>query len=259
MRMSVEVDITTASAKMRAAPKQVRFGVAVGLTRTGREVKQAQQEEIRRVFDRPTRFTQNAPYLASARADRLMAEVFLKGGSRADAAAAAQAGQTTSRGHYLEPQVFGGGRRHKRFEELLMGQSVLPQGWYAIPGRGARYDSYGNMRPAQMVEILSAFRAFVLAGSSQNRTDGSRKRNKKLRNYFVSHPNTPKKAANGGRLPYGVYELLRNGQIKTVLRFRPRVSYRQRYDFDRVGREVADRSLVPNIEGGIRFALASAR
>jgi hypothetical protein len=259
MKMLVDVDSARASARLRSVTKQVRYGAGLGLANTGREVKQAEQDEIRRVFDRPTRYTQNAPYLSVSK-DRLAAEVWLKGSSRGDAAGAAQATAGASRGHYLEPQIFGGGRQHKRFEELLHGQHVLPAGWYAIPGPGARYDRNGNMKPAQIVEILSAFRAFVLAGSSMNRTDRSEaRRQTKLKRYFVSHPRTPQRARNGGRLPFGVYERFRDGRIKTILRFVPRVSYRQRFDFFRVGRTVVDQRLVPNIEAGIQRAFATAR
>lgn len=210
------------AADMQARARAFPVEAARALTWTAARVYQAERAEIQRAFDRPTRWTQNAPEYKPATPQNLSTVVQLKDDGTGGRFAY----------NYLEPQIDGGTRPQKRFEKLLQDANVLPAGWFAIPGNGARLDRFGNMRPSQIVEVLSAFRAFQQEGSSMNRTSRSVKTRKntkrRLKDYFVSHPNATMKARNGGRLPWGVYERKRNGEIVTVLRFRPRVTYRKR-------------------------------
>lgn len=236
------------AAGARADAQAFPEGVAQGLTWTMAKVRRAEQDEMRRKFDRPTRWTLNAVEYKPARPDKLQAIVWLKDDYTGGVAPAS----------YLEPQIVGGPRRQKRFEQLLQQRGYLPPGWFAIPGNGARLDRFGNMRPAQIVEVLSALGAFNLSGFSANRTTRSVKRNKRLRDYFAV-TGINRKASNGGQLPMGVYERQRDGKIVTILRFRPNVSYDRRLDWFGVADQVLQEHRERDIQGGIRWAMRRAR
>lgn len=230
----------------KLAAEQVPFATAVALTETAKLVRQAEVEEMRRVFDRPTRFTLNSLYLRGATKRNLQAEVWLK--DTGDAASA----------QYLRPQIYAGSRGQKRFELLLQANGVMPRGWRAVPGKGARMDSAGNMSPAQLVQVLSVLRSH--RDHNQNTTDRSRQRAKaagKQRDYFVSGPNVAAKAGNGGRLPYGVY-LRAGGRISTILFFVPAVSYKARFRYFEVAENVIKRELPRQFDIAMRKAMATA-
>ena len=248
-------------AMLEFSNRRLDAAMATALTRTAVAARNEVKREMVRVFDRPTPFTLNSLWIQTAtgnastagqdripvpgdnvntrtvRSRYLEAMVYVKddlaGGGLAKP--------------YLLPQVEGGSRPIKRFEKLLQDAGAMPRGWFAIPGNGARLDRFGNMRQSQIVEILSRFRAFQLAGSTQNRTARSTKRRagtrSPLKDYFASLPNAVAKAGNGGRLPFGIYERKRRGEIVTVLRFRPRVGYRERLDFYGTVQRTAAREL----------------
>ncbi len=249
--MTVRIDHTLHRLKADIAgySKQVRFGHVLGLTKTAQDVKAAEVEEMKRVFDRPTRYTLNAVRVWPAKVSKPEAVTWLRDDGTGGIAPA----------NYLQPQIDGGSRRQKRFEKQLQDAGVLPQGWFAIPGPGAKRNAAGNMPGGQYVAILSAFRAFNLAGSDMNRTSRSQKKNKNLRNFFASTPRTVQRARNGGRLPYGVYERMKNGEVRTILRFRPRVNYKRRLDWQRVADDVIAKNLQKNIANGISRAFGTAR
>lgn len=248
-------DLRTINARM------VPYVLASTLTRVGQRIKDAQRAEMGRVFDRPTPFTLNSVYLKPATTADPSAVVWLK--DSADAASR----------QYLRPQVFGGGRDRKRFERALQRAGVMPRGWFAVPAKGARMDRYGNVRAAEIVELMSALGAFDEVGFRANRTAQSvarRARQRKrpgLKDYFAVTPDSPAPAGNGGRLPFGVYERQSRGRIRSVFKFVPRVTYRPRLAFYDVAQRVTpadtraefDRSFSDVAQRFLRRAGAVAR
>ena len=228
-------------------PEQVAYAQAVGLTKTAQKVKAAQSQEMRNVFDRPTRFTLNSVFMRPATKQRKYSEVWLK--DTGDAAAA----------EYLKPQITGGKRPIKRFERRLQEANVLKAGWVAVPGKGARLNAHGNMSPAQLVTLMSVLRAHL--DSNQNTTDRSRNRAAKAgksRDYFVSGPNHAAKAPNGGRLPFGVYQRV-GRRIQSILFFAPSASYKKRYDFIKTAMDVVDRNIRNDFIDALHNAMGSRR
>jgi hypothetical protein len=208
-------------ARMTAVPRAAN----VALTRTVARVKDAEYREMRDVFDRPTPYTLNSLYFKgpSSNAD-LTAVVWLK----------YDAGKGTPADKYLLPQIRGGQRPLKRFERALRSASVLPDGYFAVPGSAARMDAYGNIQPGQIIQILSYFRAFPEQGYRANITE--RRRAKLARTtlshqgfaYFVGAP-------AGGKLPLGVWQrFMQQRQIRPILIFVKSVHYRRLFDFDYV-------------------------
>jgi hypothetical protein len=229
--------------------KQIPFATALTLTRLAQISKQELQTEMRRVFERPTRFAINSIFIRPATKQRLVSEVWLKGEYPGDPAQS-----------FMRPQIFGGTRPQKKFERMLERARVLPPGWVTVPGKGAKIDSFGNQSPAEIVQILSALSAFPQGGVgfSANRTDRSRGRRKgKLRDIFFSGPNLQQRAANGGRLPWGVWE--RKGRrVQALLFFVRKAQYRKRLAFFEVCQRVATRESERQFDIAMRRALATA-
>lgn len=234
-KIDVKHNFPEISSALSKAQSQVPFALARALTKTGQDVKAGQRQEIDRVFDRPTNYTRNSVYLRTATKQRLQAEVWLKWGARPD--------------HYLLPQIVGGDRPLKRFEQRLVKAGYMQASERAVPGEGARLDQFGNLSRGQIVQILSQLKTAAVVGDYSDATNSRRSRAKREREgYFVSRgpgawqgKGSWKNGRKSQHLPRGIWVRRSFGTlgtaIKPVLLFVPRVHYRPIYPFF----EVADR------------------
>ena len=151
MEISVRADVQDAIRQLRLIGSEVvPKAAAAALNDTAFEGRRAAQEEMKQVFDRPTRWTLNAPWVEKARSSNLVSVVNLQG----------KAYKSTDAYAYLNPQIEGGPRPAKRSEKLLRDRGILPPGMFIVPGAGARMDSHGNMSRGQMQQILAQVRAY---------------------------------------------------------------------------------------------------
>ncbi len=144
--------------------KQVEFANVLALTRTAKIIQQREYDEMRRVFDRPTRFTLNSLYVDAATRSKPQATVETKPGFNSVPA-----------GRYLNPQVFGGQRKAKSSEKKV--------GGYIVPSRYATLDAFGNFPAAQLRKIMSNLK---LAGDSNSTNSKASKRKRSNEAYFRS-------------------------------------------------------------------------
>lgn len=239
---------------------QVPFATVLGLTKLGQAVKKRQEQEIERIFDRPTRFTRNAIRLWPAVRERLQARVWLRDDM--------EGGIKPS--NYLTPHIDGGGRKQKRSEVALRHAGILPSGWHYVPGGGAKFDAYGNMSPGQIVQILS----YLQAGAGENSGKGyvsnisakriaNLKRGRAGRRYgkefFVVSPNGSPRTRH---LAPGVYEKTSTGfgtAIRPVMIFVPHAKYRKRWRFFEIGDEVIEREFSKVMDAALAQALRTSR
>lgn len=149
---------------------------------------------------------------------------------------------------YLLPEVFGGERRTKGFEKLLQEHGVMPANTFAVIGRGARPDAYGNLPNGQITAILSQLGA--LRDPLQNET-AEEKANAKERSrtdYLGRNRQgmtavMKKTVRRGGRyfaltrprgkLPAGIYERIGTGfgsAVRSILIYTTRANYAPRFD-----------------------------
>ena len=233
---------------------QVNRATVSAINSTAQAIKQAELTEMRSVFDRPTPYTMNALRIAPARTDRLSAEV----GFKTDIVSTGKG--TTGEWHYLQPQVFGGGRRIKGLEYNLRAAGVLPAGWNVTPGAFARLDAYGNLNRGQITQILSQLRITLRAGSTRNLpiVSGNERRvigalRRAGGRYFAIPP------GRKGIKP-GVYlrELIGSKAPMPVLKFVRASRYSQRFDFDRVAKGIAAQRLQADFDDALRAATQSA-
>lgn len=240
--MNVGSNVSEALRKFRSATANVPLATAKALTFTAQDVQTEERKEMGRVFDRPTPFTINSLYLKGANPSTLTARVWFK--------------DLRFKAHYLLPQVEGGDRPLKRFEQMLQRIGALPVGMYAVPGERAKLDAYGNINRGQLVQILSALQALPETGYLANRSVASRARRAKskrphaLVDYFVGRPKPS--------TPAGVWERVGKTGLRPVLIFVKRPQYRKRFNFYGIAGDVSKRMFTIHFQRALASPANSA-
>lgn len=257
IKVDVRLELKAFEAQMNSLQRrQLPYATALSLTRTAKFAERKVREEIGRVFDRPTKFTQNATFVTPATKQRLWAEVKIKDESVKAVAAI----------KWLAPQIYGGTRSFKRFEGLLKARGILPAGMYAVPGQGARMDAYGNMSRGQITQILS--RLGASRDPLSNQTARSKRSRRNGDEYFAL-------SVRRGRLGPGIYQRIsyaehfgksagRQGtgggsKVMPVMVFVPRARYRRRLRFYEVAEQSAQMRWPIEFALAMRDALRTAR
>lgn len=204
------------------------------------KAEQQLRQEVASVFDRPTPFTLNAFRIQYAKPSQPEAAVWVK-----DEKSGASKGLAPE--DWFGPQVYGGERALKASERMLRSRGILPTGMYAVPGKGARLDAYGNMSRGHIVQLLSGLKAFDRAGSDHNATGSRRSRRKGHANAFF--------ILRRGQQPIGIAER-RGNSVQVVLLFTREPQYSPRFDFHGVVRKVAENDAL--IEAAVDKAIAEA-
>lgn len=219
--------------------EQLPFATALALNRTAQAVKTAQIEAMRRVFDRPTRFTLNSLFIKPATKRRLEAKVWVKD----------YASKAVPPTRWLTPEVFGGGRGEKRSERLLQARGILTAGRAVLPGRNVRLDGHGNVSRGMMQKILSGLQA--QQDRYANSTD-SRRSDPNRRRFFV---------LGRGANAVGIAERTgkRRSSLKLLLAFGGKPNYNTRLDFFRIADNVVERTLADELDRSLTHAVATAK
>jgi len=226
---------------MVKADKQVAFATAVALTKTAIIAKGEIEEEMARVFDRPTKFTMKSLRIIPAKKDKLFAAVDMK--NEADKAAPA----TT----WLNPQIDGGGRRDKASERSLRGRGILPAGKFIAPGRNAKLDRFGNLSRGAIIKALSGIGGLSEQGYTANASSSTRsKRKGNAKTYFVM---------KRGSTPIGIAERTSRNRMQVLIAFTRRPSYSRRLNFYGVGNKAIDKNLADEFRKAYAKAIATAR
>lgn len=237
--------VQEALGEVRAIVEQrVPAGVVRAVNDTAFGVRAAWQREAVSVFDRPTAFTRNAVLVAKAGSSFSARGAEFRGGRGATEVEARiylrdDALKGTPPVKYLFPQVQGGLRTAKRFEQALRHAGILPAGMFVVAASGAKLDRYGNIRGTDYSRILRHLRSS--SDAHQNITNSRRSRAARSRSaFFAIRPRIDR-----SHLKPGVYE--RRGStgadIVPWLVFVDRVSYRKRYDVFDVGQRFIDANL----------------
>jgi len=238
MDLRINIDAKSVIKNLNKVIAEHPKAVAFALNKTAFQVREAEMNEIKNVFDRPTPFTIKAVEVIKAYPNRLYSKIKLRD----------FAGKGIPASVYLRPQIIGGGRELKRFERRLKESNKLPAGYFVVPGRGAKLNKYGNISQGQIVQILSLLGTFGnLLGAQMNVTRESRKRNKRLPNIFLISP-------GHHRLPPGIWERKSNS-IRSILLFVKNVHYKKRLKFFEVAKEMINKTLIKNIQDAINFSL----
>lgn len=244
------------ASQLDGAGKQVRFATAVALTRTAKVAKDDLRKEMMQVFDAPTPYSLNSLRTSPATPNKLVATVHLKddvskGGTPAH--------------KYLDPEIDGGGRRHKRFEVALERSAGKPGSMYAVPGVAAKKDRYGNVPAGEIRKLLSYLRsAEQTLGFQANLSEKRRKRmakgskTKRPTGYFVAAPGMK----NTKHLKPGIYQwtgFAWGRAIKPVIVFAGSAQYKKRLPFAQTVDKTIDREYATQFSAAMEQALRTAR
>jgi hypothetical protein len=111
-------------------------------------VQAAERKAMGRIFDRPTPYTLRGVQITKAsRGGSIVTDVRIR--------APGEKGTGTPQARPLHPQVYGGARPPKPFENLLRKRGILPPGYFAVPGKAAPLDQYGNVTGGFIQKVLS--------------------------------------------------------------------------------------------------------
>lgn len=196
---------------------QLPFAVSQAANKVAFEVRERWKRQAPRVFDRPTPLTVNAAMYRKATKARPYAEIFIRD----------EAFKGTPPAKYLLAEVEGGQRRRKGFERLLQSRGILSPTQFAVIGRGAQANQFGNVPAGQITKILSQLGA--QRDRYLNQTDVSKKRRRGKKNnrdgeYFVL-------TKRRGVLRPGIYERIGRGSgVRSIFIFTNNAGYRARYD-----------------------------
>jgi hypothetical protein len=236
--ISIGIDTSRVDPLLRRFEQRIASAAATALTRTVQSAQGRIQQEMPRVFDRPTAWTQRALRIEPARRDKLSAAVFIKD---------RDAGDVAGEKSHLWPQIRGGARRSKPFEGRLRRQAWLGPDEYLAPARGAPLDAFGNVPASVVRQILSQLGAANAADGSgydsnvkkgEKQSAQSKRRQLKAGTYFIPR--------RGGGLPRGIYQRRLTGfgwATRMVFAIVSRPSYRPRLPFDAIVEQTRDREL----------------
>ena len=230
----------------KLAAEDAPIVTAYALTKTAQDIKEAEVDTMKNVFDRPTKFTLNSLYLKPATKRDLVAEVYFKEGFGSIPA-----------WRYLGPQVEGGPRVHKAHEKRLIAAGHMRSDEFAVPGKGAKLDAYGNLSGSTIGRILSQVQAAGGSGYDANATNSRRsKAKRKNAQYFVLRPGSNNPRANRDVAP-GIYYRTGIREMVPVIMFVKAPRYQKRYPFYETAQRVFNEKLLLRAQEGFqRFVLS---
>lgn len=225
VEITVKDDLDKLSRALTALERhQIPFAAAIALNDTAKGAAADYRQKLPSIFDRPTPFTLNSAFVRFARKDNLQAAVELR----------EFAGKGTPAAKYLGPEILGTGRNVKRFERAMERRGIGLEG-FAVPGRGATLDAYGNMSRGQIAQILSQLNAMADRTRNVSAKTTARLAKRKL---LVKHGNrlAPGQyfVANSKQddQTLGIYKLVGRGRVEPVIIFPRRAPrYARRLDF----------------------------
>jgi len=252
VRIDVDADNLLGRQFSELERQNLPFAVLQAVNATAYEIRAQWERVAPRVFDRPTSLTRKAAMYRKATKQRLFAEIFLRD----------EAFKGTPPAKYLAPQVEGGERRKKAFEVLLQRKGLMPAGQFAVAGRRATLDAYGNVAAGQVRQILSQLQAGAEQGYVSNETAVSRTRRTRREarkfgrtyDYFVLNKRK-------GKLRPGIYERSndRSRAIRSIFIFTSRATYRPRYDIFGLAQRQWDKLMPFFFNRELEKALASSK
>ena len=246
--IDVRADIKGATRHMnRVQRKQIPFATARALQVVGKASQVELKKEIKRVIDRPTRFTVNSPQVWGPRFGVKITNLSaLKKNPTIIVQLRDEASGGTAPAKYLLPLVEGGRRKHKGFERALIRAGIMRSDEYAVPGDDVRLNKFGNLTKGSITKMLSQLQASP--DPLQNATGSARSKSKRrTQGYFIMR---------GFR---GVMVRTSRRAFTVFLAFVRQPRYRKRFRFRRTVEGVVRFRFRREFTNQLRKALETAR
>jgi len=223
MDINVQSNIDQVIASTLKLHPQYRFAVSLALNKTANKVREHQQNVVlREVFDKPTQWTRNAFYVASANKASLQATVGIR----------------PSQAEYLKYQIFGGNRAPKKMALRLPTEIQL--------------DESGNIPRGAIRKLVERARAGKRLTKGQARKLGVSNR----LDLFYGDPTDGRPAGLYKRVNVGT----RNESLVPLVVFpKQSAKYKKRYDFYATVEATARREIAPAMQEAWSYALATSK
>lgn len=241
--------ITTNTDEVRAqlsrlARDQIPYATKLGINELAKNIVKREQEEMQRVFDRPTPFIVNGLRVT-------------KWATKQDPSAVVGYKNAFDRQvsnpieNALAPHIpgFGGVRSQKSSEKWLVRAGFMSAGEYLVPSRSCPLDAYGNVRGPTMQKMLQDVGGFRTASGFNHTTRGRKARYVwgavgRVRGIWL---------VEGGR------DNMRSGTWHLMMLVVRGAKYRPRFDFEGVAVRHAEANLNRFIGAAVAHAIATAR
>lgn len=244
---SIHFDFSTFEREIRnIRQEKLPSVIRNALNDTAREARKIVQDEMDRVFDRPTPYAKRGVVYDKASKERLQAAVVVTG-DRTRGGLPATA--------FLGPQIQGGLRTHKAFERQLIQRGVMINTEVAIPAARTPLDRYGNITQGFLNRLMADLQIdYRGAGATRTRTDRSKKRNQNYRSarFFV-----PRRGSDHAP---GIWQTdPRSGETFPVVLFVRSRPYRVRLQLKAVVERHARANIYRNFERAFVQVMGSSR
>jgi hypothetical protein len=224
-----EAKIERIMATLREHPNLMKKAITFALDDTAQKMKDAQVEEMKKVFNNPRPYTLNAIFVKKARGE---------GSLNAGIAFREFGVKGTPAYKYLMPNIVGGARRKKRSENALEATGVLPAGSWTAQGKNYPRDGYGDIGGGAYTRMLAELDS--LPAASGGKQQFQKKRKDESKRFFVF-------TAQGNAFPSGIAER-RGGEVTIMLKFIRQPNYSPRYDFYGLAERVARKEFPLQLE-----------
>lgn len=236
MQINVSTNIPAVQAALKQAAAQVPYALSTAINKTLAHSRSDVQTEAAKVFDRPTPWVLNSVRVKYATKAKPEGSLSFK-----------DKDSVTNSRTMVEPHVYAGKRHFKAFEARLQRIGLLPAGYNAVPGEGARLDAYGNMSQGQISQILNVLGAYTESGFNKANVNtvkrlakGNAKKGVMGFVYWVNKVGSTK----AKHLPPGVYQRVTTAfgsSLKPVLIFVKQANYKKTLQFYEVAQRSIDR------------------
>ena len=225
--LSIDQDLSKATAWTKAVQKQLPFATSVALNNVAFDARKAINAGTKGAFHVPVKFTQNAFLVQKSKKKSLAAFVY------------AQDKQGKDRARYLRFGIAGGTRPQKGldryFANAVPNDGTIPSGAYFMPTSLVKTNASGNVTQATLRRISKGISGDPRGG------------------FFIG---TPK----GGNRPPGIYRRSRLQLQPYFIATTDRPDYRAgRFNIESIGAKVIERRFGFHFNAALSKALSTAR
>ena len=224
--LTIDQDLSRATAWTKAVQKQLPFATSVALNNVAFDARKAINAGTKGAFHVPVKFTQNAFLVQKSKKKSLAAFVYAQDKAGKD------------RARYLRFGIAGGSRPQKGldvyFEKAVPNDGTIPAGAYFMPTSLVKTNASGNVTQATLRRISKGISGDPRGG------------------FFIGTP-------RGGSRPPGIYRRSRNQLQPYFIATTDRPDYTGRFNIEAIGAKVIERRFGFHFNAALSKALSTAK
>ena len=224
--LTIDQDLSKATAWTKAVQKQLPFATSVALNNVAFDARKAINAGTKGAFHVPVKFTQNAFLVQKSKKKSLAAFVYAQDKAGKD------------RARYLRFGIAGGSRPQKGldvyFEKAVPNDGTIPAGAYFMPTSLVKTNASGNVTQATLRRISKGISGDPRGG------------------FFIGTP-------RGGSRPPGIYRRSRNQLQPYFIATTDRPDYTGRFNIEAIGAKVIERRFGFHFNAALSKALSTAK